>query len=297
MKKTMKVLAVVLALVLMATAFAACGGNKDNGGDATKAPAVKVIDIKLTEETYAFGVDKNQPELLAQVNAFIKEIKENGKFDEICNKYLVEGGVPTAVKSAAFDPSKDQLVVATNAEFAPFEYLDGDNFYGIDMEIAAALAEKLGKELVINNMNFDAVCLSVGQQKCDIAMAGLTVNEKRQESVTFTDAYYEASQKLVVKGDDTTFDACKTKEDVETILNTFDANVKFGSQSGTTGQVYVEGDMDDPDGFGFAGFKVAFKGYDSHSLAVNDLMNGNLNYVVADEVPAKLIVEKINSVA
>ena len=64
------------------------------------------------------------------------------------------------------------------------------SYYGIDMEIAALLAEELGKELVIQNMDFDAVCLSVGQQKCDIAMAGLTVNEEREEYVTFSDSYY-----------------------------------------------------------------------------------------------------------
>jgi len=74
------------------------------------------------------------------------------------------------------DSSKDQLVVATNAAFEPFEYtLGGSEYYGIDMEIAALLAEYLGKELVIKNMDFDAVCLSVGQGKADIAMSGLTV--------------------------------------------------------------------------------------------------------------------------
>ena len=82
---------------------------------------------------------------------FIKEIKENGKFDEICNKYFADGE-PTAVTSAKLDTSKDQLVVANNASFEPFEYMKGDKYYGIDMEIAAALAEKLGKELVIQKI-------------------------------------------------------------------------------------------------------------------------------------------------
>ena len=75
----------------------------------------------------------------------------------------------------------------------------GDQYYGIDMEIAKLLADELGKELVIQNMDFDAVCLSVSQQKCDIAMAGLTINEERQEYVTFTDSYYQASQRLIVQ--------------------------------------------------------------------------------------------------
>ena len=154
MKKFTKIIALVLALVCICTAFAACGGNKDDG-NKTKTPAVKVIDYDLTNEQYAFGVDKNQPELLTQVNDIIKEMKSDGTFSAICDKYF-GGGTPEAVKSAALDESKDQLVVATNAAFEPFEYMKGDDYYGIDMEIAAYVAKKLGKELVIQNMDFDA---------------------------------------------------------------------------------------------------------------------------------------------
>ena len=103
-------------------------------------------------------------------------------------------------------------------------------------EIAAALAEYLGKELVIMDMDFEAVCLAVGQGKCDIAMAGLTVNETRKEHVAFTDAYYQASQVLVVKADDTIFDACTTAAEVEAILNGFDSKTGFGVQTGFSGR-------------------------------------------------------------
>ena len=158
------------------------------------------------------------------------------------------------------------------------------------MEIAKLLADKLGKELVINNMKFESVCTSVGQHKCDIAMAGLTVNEERQEFVTFSDSYYNASQKIVVKGDDTTFDNCKTKEDVEKILNGFDKTTKIGVQNGTTGQYYLTGDKS----WGFDGFKVECVGYDSGSLAMQDMINGNINYVVLDEAPANSISTALN---
>src|SRR5699024_210132 len=100
-----------------------------------------------------------QPELLEQANAFIAKVLEDGTFDEICDKYFGDGE-PEAVQSAELDTSKDQLVVATNAAFEPFEYTQGDNYYGIDMELAALFAEELGQELVIQNMDFDAVCLS-----------------------------------------------------------------------------------------------------------------------------------------
>ena len=86
-----------------------------------------------------------------------------------------------------------------------FEYMEGDSYFGVDMEIAKGLAEYLGKELVIQNMDFDSVCLSVGQHKSDIAMSGLTIKPEREEYVTFTDSYYEASQKLIVRSDNTEF--------------------------------------------------------------------------------------------
>ena len=278
----------VMALVLMVSAFAACGSDTD----VAKTPAVKVININLTEEEYAFGVDKNQPELLEQVNAFIAEIKENGKMEEIFNKYFKEG-TPTPVTSAALDETKDQLVVATNAEFPPFEYTEGDQYLGVDMEIASLLAQKLGKELVIQNMDFDSVCLSVGSHKCDIAMAGLTINEERKESVTFSDSYYQASQKLIVKGDDTTFDDCTTADQVVAKLQSMDSSVKIGFQNGTTGQSYTESTGD----FESNAFKVTPVGYQNGALAVQDMVNGNLNYVIIDAAPAQSIADSVNAAA
>ena len=273
---------VVMAAALMATAFAGCG----------KSNTAKVIDIELTNEDYAFGVDKDQPELLEDVNAFIQEIMDNGQFEEICNKYFGDG-TPTPVQSATLDTSKDQLVVATNAAFEPFEYKDGESFLGIDMEIASLLAEKLGKELVIQHMDFDAVCLSVGQHKCDIAMAGLTINEQRQEYVTFSDPYYKAAQKLIVPSDNTEFDDCKTAADVEEILKTKDKDTTIGVQNGTTGQKYVSGDEE----WDFDGFGVTCTGYKNGSLAVQDMINGNIDYVIIDSEPARFITESINELA
>ena len=278
-----KLLALALVAIIAIGCLAGCGSSAK----------VKVIEIDLTSEEYAFGVDKTQPELLTEVNDFIKKIKEDGTFDEILNKYFGDG-TPTPVTSAALDESKDQLIVATNAAFEPFEYMDGENYLGIDMEIAALLAEELGLELVISNMDFDSVCLSVGQQKCDIAMAGLTVNEARKEYVTFSDSYYNAAQRLVVMADDTTFDACTDAASVEAILNTYtledETVTKIGVQNGTTGQFYVQGDED----WGFAGFGVECVGYKNGSLAVQDMINGNIKYVIIDSAPAKCITDAFN---
>jgi len=294
MKRIISVFLACLMLFAGSFALAACGGADtpgESGGPNESADAVvKVINIPLTDEEYAFGVDKNQPELLEQVNELIAQIKEDGTFDKITNNYFGDG-TPQPVVSAKLDSTKDQLVVATNAAFEPFEYMVGDKYYGIDMEIAQLLADKLGKELVISNMDFDAVCLSVGQSKADIAMSGLTIKEDRKEYVTFSDPYYNASQMIIVKADDTTFDNCKTREDVEAILSNLPSDTKIGVQNGTTGLFYVEGDDD----WGFGGYNVECVGYKSGSLAVQDMLNGNIDFVIIDEAPAHSIAEAFNA--
>lgn len=279
-----KFLSVFLTAALAVSMLAGCGSK----GETVTA---KVIDIDLTNEEYAFGVDKNQPELLEKTNEFIAKIKSDGTLDEICKKYFSDGE-PEAVKSATLDTSKDQLVVATNAAFEPFEYTKGDDYYGIDMEIAQLLADELGKELVIQNMDFDAVCLSVSQQKCDIAMAGLTINEEREGYVTFTDSYYSASQRLIVPSNVTTFDDCKTADDVAAKLAETKSSDQIGVQQGTTGQYYVEGSED----WDFPGLPAKCVTYKSGSLAVQDMLNGNIQYVIIDAAPASAITEAINAV-
>ena len=282
-----KLLAVALTATLVTGMLAGCGGSEEEKKEAGKT--AKVIEVDLTSEEYAFGVDKSQPELLEQVNEFIKEIKEDGTLDEICDKYF-GGAEPTPVESAKLDESKDQLVVATNAAFEPFEYTKGDAYVGIDMELASLLAEKLGKELVIQNMDFDAVCLSVGQQKCDIAMAGLTVSDERKEYVTFSDSYYQASQRLIVPSDDTTFDGMKEADEIAAKLGELEASDKIGVQQGTTAQSYIEGSDD----LGFEGLPATCQPYKSGALAVQDMLNGNIKYVIIDAAPATAIAESIN---
>lgn len=301
MKKTLSILLACVLCMGCISMFAACGD--ETGG----ADVVKVVDIQLTEEEYAFAVQKGNSELLKSLNEFMAEIKSNGKFDEIIDKYFGEG-TPTAVTSAStMKTDGSQLIVATNASFEPFEYMKGENYYGVDMEIMALFADHLGLELYINNMEFDAVCLSVSAAGgsyededgnevpvaggvCDVAAAGLTVSETRREILDFTDSYYNASQMLIVKADDTTFDGCKTAADVEAILNGLDSSVNVGVQNGTTGQKYCQGDAD----WEFEGFGFTTKGYSSGALAVQDMINGGCNYVIIDEGPAKAIVNRVN---
>ena len=218
-------------------------------------------------EYYGFCLRKGDTELLNQLNTFMAEIEADGTFDEIVNKYFGDGEAQPVESASEMKTDGSQLIVATNAAFEPFEYMVGENYYGLDLEIMALFAESIDKELYINNMEFDAVCLSVSAAGgsyedengnevsvaggvCDVAAAGLTVSDSRKEILDFSTSYYSASQMLIVAEDDTTFDACQTKEDVEAILRTLGADVVVGVQTSTTGQKYCEGDAD----WGFDGF-------------------------------------------
>lgn len=285
MKKLISKIAAVGLVAAMVMSLAGCGAGAGSG-----AGVVKTIDISLTDEQYAFGVDKNNADLLEQTNKYIEQIKSDGTLDSICEHYFGDGE-PVGVTSAKEDDSKDQLVVATNAEFSPFEYKEGDTFYGIDMELAQGLAEYLNKELVILDVDFEAVCTYVDTGKADMAIAGLTINETRKESVNFTDSYYTASQVLIVPSSDTAFDSCETADDVLAVLADQDAG-RIGGQSGTTAEFYVKGDSD----WGFDGISnMSWVGYTSGSLAVNDMLSGNINYVMIDKAPAEMIVKKVNA--
>ena len=296
-----KILSIALALVMMLSCiavFASCKAPEEKG--------VKVIEIKLTEEEYAFAVQKGNTALLNQLNDFMTEIKGNGKFEEIVNKYFGDG-TPTPVVSAKEKKTDgSQLIVATNAAFEPFEYMVGENYYGLDLEIMALFAQKLGKELYSYNMEFDAVCLAVSADGgsyegengdvaveggiADVAAAGLTVSDTRKQILDFSVSYYDASQMLIVDMNDTTFDNCETVADVEAILKGFGKDVKIGVQSATTGQKYCEGDAD----WGFDGFDFTTMPYNSGALAVQNILNGNVKYVIIDEGPAKAIVKNVN---
>ena len=180
---------------------------------AKSISGIKVIDFNLTEETYAFGVDKAQSDLLNSINEIL-ETKQDA-IKAIIDKYATGEGI-VAIESAKKDLNKadKQLVIATNAAFAPFEYKEGNKFAGIDIEIMKLVADELGLELVVEDMEFDSVVTSVGKNGIDVAAAGLSVNEDRAKSVNFTNSYYDAAQVLVVLDTCTDFDACKSADDV-----------------------------------------------------------------------------------
>ena len=281
----MKKLLVCFVCVLALLCVVSCNNTQED--------VVKLIDIKLTDEEYAFAVKKGNTELLEDFNAFLAEIEENGKFAEIVAKYFenkgTKNGVEIAIDSVA--NTDENFVVATNCPFEPFEYIGDDGkAYGIDLEIAALYAESKGLELVVKNIAFDAILNDVNAGYSDMGMAGMTVNEDRLVSNDFTTAYYQASQKIIVAADNTDFDNCKTAEDVENVIKALSGK-KIGYQTGTTGNWYVAGDAD----WGFDGFaNVEAKGYSTAQLAIQDLVNGQIYAVVVDEAPGAAMVKAFN---
>lgn len=187
-------------------------------------------------------------------------------------KYLAAmavGALTAACAVPVMAEDDNVLVMATNAEFPPYEYREGDEIVGIDAEVAALIADKLGMELQIEDMAFDSVLAAVQTGKADIAMAGITVTEDRQKTVNFTDPYTTATQMIIVA------------EDSE-IASPDDLTGKtVGVQLGTTGDIYAD-DIED------ATVERYSKGFE----AVQALIQGKIDAVVIDGEPAKVFVEQ-----
>lgn len=181
-----------------------------------------------------------------------------------------------------------QLIVATNAEFPPFEYIEGNEFVGFDIDLARIIARELGVDIVIKHMDFDAVIGAVASKKADLAIAGLTISPDRLENVDFSNSYFNASQVVIVKVDNTTISGTNK----ESLLKTLEGK-KIGFQAGTVGQFYVEGS----NSWDFAGIKDAIpKTYANGALAITDLINGRIDAIVIDEMPARVFTNNNNSI-
>ncbi|MCR5346549.1 MAG: transporter substrate-binding domain-containing protein [Fretibacterium sp.] len=164
-----------------------------------------IMSEALSEESYAIGFRKGNAELLGQVNKILAELKADGTLEAIFEKYLT--GNLLEIKPESIDmnkgAAKGRLVVGTEAGFAPYELKVGSGYIGIDIEMCAAIAKKLDRELVIENMNFDALPMAVSTGKVDMICAGITVTEDRKENMDFSDEYVEgARQVAVVRADD-----------------------------------------------------------------------------------------------
>ena len=173
--------------------------------------------------------------------------------------------------------SSDELIMATNAEFPPYEYMEDGEIVGIDAEIAAEIAKKLGKELKIENVDFDSIIIGVQEGKYDFAMAGLTVTEDRKEQVNFSDTYATGKQVIIVKDD--------SKITHVDDLFADGADHKIGVQLATTGDLYCTWDIED-EGLG------TVERYNKGADAIMALQSGKVDCVVIDNEPAKVFVDQ-----
>ena len=180
--------------------------------------------------------------------------------------------------SAAAETTKtsdsDTLVMATNATFPPYEYVDGEECKGIDIEIAQAIADAMGKKLEVDDIDFDSIIPAITTGKADMALAGMTVTDERKENVDFSDSYATGVQVIIVPEDSD----ITGPDDL--------ANDKMiGVQQGTTGHIYCS---DTPEKGGFGEDHVT--AYPNGASAIQALQTGKVDAVVIDNEPAKAFV-------
>ena len=248
----MKKIASLLAAVMLLTAALAGCGNSGSGSSTSDTSSAS-----STASQSSAAEDSSAAEGETSSEASATEAGDYGEFTTI---------------------EEGKLIMATNAKFPPYEMVadgegfNGTGFEGIDVEIASAIADKLGLELQIDDMEFDSALLAVQNNTADVMLAGLSYSEERDEVVDFTDSYATGVQVVIVKdGSDVTMDNLGEK--------------MIGTQRGTTGYIYAS---DTPENGGYGEDHVL--AYDNGATAVQALMNGQVDAVIIDEAPAKEFV-------
>ena len=235
-----KLFAIIMAAAMSAVLLTACSGGTNPGAATTPDPAPATTEPQVESTA---PVEEPEPAASGEL-------------------VTVEEG---------------KLIMSTNAAFPPYEMTTDDgSFEGIDVEVAGAIAEKLGLELEIMDVAFNAALTAVQTGQSDIAMAGITVNPERQEAMDFSDSYATGVQVVIVKEDST----------IQSIDDLANAEM-IGCQADTTGYIYCS---DTPENGGYGEDHVT--AYDTGALAVMALVNGQVDAVVIDNEPAKAFVEQ-----
>ena len=265
-KNLIKVLALGLTLVLALGMLAGCGAKEE--------VKLQILDTEYAVEDYAICVAKENTELLDKINAALVELEADGTKKAIVDKYI--SGVENDLVFQQDAEGKPELHMATNAQFPPYEYYENEKIIGIDAEMAAAIADKIGMKLVIDDMEFDAIITAVQTGKSDMGMAGMTVTEDRLQSINFSNSYATGIQSVIVP----------EGSEIKSVDDLFadGANYLVGTQKGTTGDIYAEGDF---------GADRVMK-YASGNEAVQALVTGKVDCVIIDNEPAKAYVEANN---
>lgn len=260
-----KLMALLLVVVLAVGVLAGCGAKK---------VTLQILDTEYAVEDYAICVAKENTELLENINKALAELEADGTKKAIVDKYI--SGTAHDLTFQADAEGKEELHMATNAQFPPYEYYEGDKVVGIDAEMAAAIADKLDMKLVIDDMDFDAIITAVQTGKSDMGMAGMTVTEDRLKNINFSDTYATGIQSIIVP----------EGSKITSVDDLFAEDAKYlvGTQKGTTGDIYSEGDF---------GAERVMK-YATGNEAVQALVTGKVDCVIIDNEPAKAYVAANN---
>lgn len=247
-----KLIAALVTCTLTAAMLAGCGSANDNSNASSNTD----VNAEITQaDDQASGAD----------DAGDADTKADQAADAGTQTDDGSAAAPAEVKTV-----KDGvLTMATNATFPPYEYYEGNEIIGIDAEIAKAVADKLGLELKIEDMEFNSITIAVTQGRADIGLAGMTVTEERKEAVDFSDSYATGIQVVIVTEDSD----IQSVDDLE--------GKKIGVQLATTGDLYAKED------FGEENVEAYNKGAD----AVMALKQGKVDAVIIDNQPALAFVK------
>lgn len=251
----MKKIASLLAAVMLLTATLAGCGNSGSGSSTTDTSSAS-----STASQSSTAEDSSAAEGETSSEASATEAGDYGEFTTI---------------------EEGKLIMATNSQFPPYELVsdgegfNGTGFEGIDVEIASAIADKLGLELQIDDMEFTSALTAVQNNAADVILAGLTYNEERDEVLDFTESYSTGVQVVIV-----------TEDSDITSIDDLANDKMIGTQAGTTGWAYAS---DTPENGGYGEDHV--NGYDSGALAVQALLNGQIDAVIIDDAPAQEFVK------
>lgn len=265
-----KYIALILSVIMTLSLLTACGGKK---------VTLKILDTEYALEDYAICVAKENETLLADINAALDALIKDGTAKKIVDKYI--SGVNHDLTFQQNTDGKDELIMATNAYFPPYEFYEGGKIVGIDAEMAAAIADKLDKKLVIKDTEFGSIIAGVQTGKYHMGMAGMTVTADRLKEVNFSTSYATGVQVIIVaEGSPIT--------NVDDLLNP-EKNYKVGVQQDTTGDIYLSSSYEE----GGVGEANVIR-YKSGNEAVQALITGKVDAVVIDQEPAKSYVATNN---
>ncbi|MBO5953777.1 MAG: transporter substrate-binding domain-containing protein [Oscillospiraceae bacterium] len=265
-----KIIAIALAAMMLLSMLAGCSNKK---------VTLKILDTEYALENYAICVAKENQDLLNKINTALDGLIKDGTAQKIIDKYI--SGTPHDLTFQQNTDGKEELVMATNAYFPPYEYYEGGKIVGIDAEMAAAIADKLDMKLVIEDTEFGSIIAGVQTGKYDMGMAGMTVTEDRLKEVNFSTSYATGVQVVIVaEGSEIAT--------VDDLLNP-EKNYKVGVQQDTTGDIYLSSSYEDG-GVGEANV-VRYK---TGNEAVQALLTGKVDAVVIDQEPAKSYVATNN---